>query len=89
MRGSIWELSYVLNGDITVVTWMGWQPLCLANEIIFSAQIGGIYIHVQIGLHILIYSLFAMGGDLASSFCWYINLEAPLNRVGQNSWLEM
>ena len=40
MRGLILELSYVLNGDITVVMRMGWQPLCLADEIILSAQIG-------------------------------------------------
>ena len=84
------ENYLMLNGDITVVMRMGWQPLCSANEIVLSAQLGTLKhsywnLHVQIGLHILIYSLFAVGGDLASSFCWNINLEAPLNKVWQNS----
>ena len=80
----------MLNDDIKVAMRKGWQPICLADEIILSTQMGHLVpwnwnLHVQIGLNTLMYILFAIGDDLASSFCWYINLEAPLNRVWQNS----
>ena len=80
----------MLNGDITVAMRMGWQPLCMADEIILSTQLGYLVpwnwnLHVQIDLNTLTYILFAIDGDVATLFFWNIYLEAPLNRVWQNS----
>ena len=55
-----WEVQFenylMLNGDITVVMRMGGQPLCSADEIILSAQLGTLKhsywnLHVQISTH--------------------------------------
>ena len=62
----------MLNSDITVVMRMGWQPLCSANEIILSAQLGTLELQESTCANRPTHSdhiLFVIGGDLAPSFC--------------------
>ena len=66
-RAVQFENYLMLNGDITVVMRMGWQPLCLANEIILSAQIGTLELQESTCANRPTHS--AIGGDLAPSFC--------------------
>ena len=82
-----WEVQFenYLVCWTAILQWRwGWDDSpCSADEIILSAQKGTLKLEstcanrpTHSDLQLVCY-----GWWLASSFCWYINLEAPLNRV--------